>query len=51
MAKFKIDILWLLVGTLVGASGIDLYCDYIVSLVCNRVFRPSSNYRCLWRPN
>jgi len=42
VAKFKIDILWLLVGALVGASGIDLYWDYAVSLLCIRVFRASN---------
>ena len=42
MARFKTDILWLLLGTLVGASGMDLYWDYAVSLLCIRVFRASN---------
>jgi hypothetical protein len=43
MAKFKIDILWLLAGVLVGASGMDLYWHYGISFVCSRAFKASNN--------
>ena len=43
MAKFKTNILWLLAGALVGASGMDLYWGYALSLVCNGALKASNN--------
>ena len=48
MTRFKTDILWLLVGSWIGASGIDMCWDYAVSLVCSRVLRASNNPFVLW---